>query len=541
MRQLVTALTVISLCAIGLVSRRAEACGCFAPPDPTVPIVQAGERILFSVENGVVTAHVQIQYAGDAADFGWLLPLPSVPTLSLGSEEVFTQLTTATQPEYRVTQVFNGACGGRGGVGLANAAPGAESGVDFSQGGPSPLVTQSSIGPYDYAVLRADSKTEMLNWLTNNRYFIPVGTDESVTPYINPGAYFLALKLKSGKSAGDIQPVVLTYPSQLPMIPIVLTSVAAQPNMGVLVWMLGEARAIPRNYNHVIINDAQIDWLNRAQNYNDVIIRAVSETPEKHAFVTEYAGTSGVMATRLWTQSRFGSQTELASRTNPSDFVSYLYENGFTSPTRNSFGSDPLIAGVRSIVMAGLPAQPAGTNEENFLQNLRFGGNAGVSSIDSAALAAQIFELVVEPLREAQTLVDSHPKLTRLYTTLSPEDMTRDPVFSFNPELPDVSNIHTATQTVNCGFLNTAGNSPSTLVTEQGWTFSIPGGATRDLTVGPAALRIETLREEGGPELLTDNTPRIEQTQNCGGCSSVDPASLTLLALGTLLLRRRRA
>jgi hypothetical protein len=33
-------------------SRPADACGCFTPPDPTVPLVQAGERILFAVDQG---------------------------------------------------------------------------------------------------------------------------------------------------------------------------------------------------------------------------------------------------------------------------------------------------------------------------------------------------------------------------------------------------------------------------------------------------------------------------------------------------------
>ena len=90
---------LIGLLAVVVVlawSRPAEACGCFAPPSPAEPIVQAGERILFAVRNGVVTAHIQVQYAGDAKDFGWLLPLPSVPTLSVGTDELFTQLNTAT-------------------------------------------------------------------------------------------------------------------------------------------------------------------------------------------------------------------------------------------------------------------------------------------------------------------------------------------------------------------------------------------------------------------------------------------------------------
>ena len=50
------------------------ACGCFVPPNPVVQIVQAGERIVFATDGDDVIAHVQIQYQGDAQDFGWLLP-----------------------------------------------------------------------------------------------------------------------------------------------------------------------------------------------------------------------------------------------------------------------------------------------------------------------------------------------------------------------------------------------------------------------------------------------------------------------------------
>src|SRR5207237_252496 len=70
-------------------SHDANACGCFTPPDPSVPIVQAGERILFSIADGQVTAHIQIQYAGKPGDFGWILPLPSQPApLELGTDEL---------------------------------------------------------------------------------------------------------------------------------------------------------------------------------------------------------------------------------------------------------------------------------------------------------------------------------------------------------------------------------------------------------------------------------------------------------------------
>src|SRR5262249_43333150 len=158
----------------------------------------------------------------------------AVPTLELGVDELFSALTTQTQPKYRMKTVYDDSCsnvptpvfGAPSDLGLAFGAPDMGGPGD---GRPSPLVIEDSIGPYDYAVLKADDKSAMLDWLKANRYFVPSGTDGAVIPYIRPGAFFLALKLRSGKSSGDLQPVVVRYASDLPMIPIVLTSVGAKP------------------------------------------------------------------------------------------------------------------------------------------------------------------------------------------------------------------------------------------------------------------------------------------------------------------------
>ena len=551
--------------AVAMWSDRAEACGCFAPPDPSVPIVQAGERILFATANGKVTAHIQIQYAGEAKDFGWLLPVPSVPTLKLGTEELFTQLIATTQPRYFVQVKATGNCS-NGGFGLNSfgSAPSARGVGDAeSSGSGSPLVIQSSIGPYDYAVLKADNKDAMLKWLADNRYFIPVGTEDVVGPYINPGSFFLALKLQSGKSAGDIQPVVLEYPSEKPMIPIILTSVAAQPNMGIQVWMLGQGRAIPRNYRHVVINDAQLDWFNQANNYNDVVIKAISEAPEKHAFVTEYAGTSDVMKDVLDPASRFGTQEALAAKTDPGTFVKHLFDNGFVPLPANQqqsgrgfpFQQQVLPPNLKALVLGAIPF-PASlkgiTTEDEFLLRLSYylgdyrTNNPALFigyqlTFNPSALAGEIFEKVVKPVREAGALFKAYPTLTRLYTALSPQDMNRDPVFSYNPSLPEVSRDHNATYEVNCGVAGNTFTSPGRLITEQGWSIKYPEGrgATpeRALSAGPSALRVETLSEEGSPVIDLDNSKPIAKL---GGCSAVDPASLSLLAL-VAFLRRRRA
>ncbi|MBL8910393.1 MAG: DUF2330 domain-containing protein [Archangium sp.] len=542
-------------------SDRAEACGCFANSNTTVsPVIQAGERILFAVRDGKVIAHIQIQYSGDAQEFGWLLPLPAIPKLEVGRDELFQQLGQRTQPTYVVTRSAD-SCSQPGGrpfvLGCASYAPpssgevlngGPEFGPQDAGALPPVAVVQSSVGPYDYAVLDASDKQAMITWLNDNRYFIPAASSSAVDRYVHPGAYFLALKLRTGKSAGDITPVVLEYPAAYPMIPIVLTSVGAQPNMGVQVWMLGASRAVPRNYHHVVINDAQLSWQSQVNNYSGVVTAAVAEAPQKHAFVTEYAGPSSLMKDVLVADpSMFGNEVDLAATQTPVEFFRYLLDHDFVDFN----GRMP--ATVREILDLAFPVPNAlrvdrGINQTEFInrldyylgpfktQNPDLFANYNPPAFEPVRLAAEIFGTFVKPMRQANDLFTEFPILTRMYTTLSPEDMTEDPVFAFNPDLPLVPRNHTANIRSHC-------NGQQTTTTDQGWSVSTlsPGR-------GPGATRIEILKEEGQAELVVDNSTAISEALTVPmdmrtdtpkqGCTTVDP--VTLIALAALVASRRR-
>jgi MYXO-CTERM domain-containing protein len=554
----------IVMAGIGMTPRSAGACGCFTPPDPSVPVVQAGERILFAMQNGQVTAHIQIQYSGDAKEFGWILPLPSVPNMDLGTDELFNQLISNTQPKYRLQTRYQGNCGfaNRNNFGGATGAPAPSAGGQTTDSnGQSPLVIQDSIGPYDYAVLHADNKDAMLGWLSANHYFVPVGTDDTVAPYIRPGAYFLALKLRSGSSAGDLQPVVVKYASDLPMIPIVLTSVAAKPDMGIQVWMLGSGRAIPRNYFHTIINDAFIDWQTAGRNYNDVIIRAVGEAPGKHSFVTEYAGASNVMRNVLNYPNRFGSLTDLQASPDAISFVEYLQSHGFPFSSQLVTILTRYIPEPAQLTAKGVTALEWLQSLSYYLTSYRqqfpddFTNWPGIT-YQPAQMAADLNQRIIQPTLAAGGLFDQYNYLTRLYTTLSPQDMNKDPVFSFNVGLPGVNNVHNATLTYLCNIFaasNDQATTPAELVTEQGWRLEFPVGTGVRTTLVPSvsmpsSAGIEILPEEGNPQVVADNTATIRRAlgMSTGGCAVAGDgagpgaaALLALVALGLGLLRRR--
>ena len=560
--------TCLAVAFLALAARapEAHACGCFARPDPSVPLVQAGERILFSMENGEVTAHIQIQYAGAANEFAWLLPLPSEPTMELGTDELFTRIISATQPRYRLISEFEGACfpAPANGGGFVDAGAGlSDGGVDDS----GPLVARDTVGPYDYAVLRADEKQPLLDWLNQESFFVPAGTDEVMEPYIRPGGFFLAVKLRAEQSVGDLQPIVVKYRSELPMIPIVLTSVAANPDMPVLVWVLGQSRAIPRNFYHTDINDAQIDWLGFGSNYIDVVTAAVDEADGHHSFITEYAGTSSIMRNVLDPAGRFGDIGELSAITDPVLYMEYLASRGYP------FGSQ-----LTAILGRHLPVPPelldAGLEPDRYYIDFsyyfgqyqtEFPDQAATiyADFDPAALTAELDERVVTPTRAAGQLFRDHAYLSRLFTTLSPDEMSKDPVFSFNPDLPSVSNIHEGRLIYECEDPSSdLSSTPARLITEQGWVLRLPNGTGSydwlDVAM-PSSRRIEVLREEGEPEIIANKADDIEAAIQSyrdpaggktggGGCtagsghSAGGLAGLTLLGLLTMAgIRRRRA
>jgi MYXO-CTERM domain-containing protein len=135
--------------------------------------------------------------------------------------------------------------------------------------------------------------------------------------------------------------------------------------------------------------------------------------------------------------------------------------------------------------------------------------------------------------------------------------MVRDPVFSFNPDLADVNTEHRGRLLYFCDSTGTneQGSTPARLITEDGFVLRMPHGTDNnpwlDLPM-PASRFTEVLREEGGPDIVTDNTDTITSliaAQRSGGCaiatadaSTGSLAGLALLGLviGGTLRRRRR-
>ncbi len=497
------------------------------------PVVQTGEKILFGFESGEVTAHVQILYAGEPRKFAWVVPTPALPTLSVGSDQLFTLLDQGTNPTFAAR--FTNTCAQPLSLGCAGARALSSNAGGAGGGGGSEVtvISQNPVGPFETAILATTNAKALQQWLTSNGFEVPASTEELIAPYVAKGDYFVALKLQSNKSTGDLQPIVLKYRStEGPCVPIRLTATAAQPDMGIAVFLLGSARAVPLNYLHLVVNEARIDWQAQGTNYPAVVTAAADEAGGR-GFVTDYSGTNATV--RKTVQAALaGYVKSRLTTTNPYAFVSEISRIGFLGASQN------VLALLQRCVP--MPASAAAISPLAFYSSLRAeSGQLTQTAVDQPSCADDFDALVVEPLRSAEAMMGRLPTLTRMYTTMSANEMTIDPIFVLNPDLPEVGSARTLPAEMECNSNGLPVNLTYTGSDGSRWT--VPWGAT--LADAPALMRAEQMGERGAPVVTLDNTVRIKDFKTSTmGCHCMVAGGGSLVAMGVAILvmlaRRRR-
>ncbi len=498
-----------------------EACGgtfCDGGPQP-MPVDQSGENILFVRDGDYIEAHIQIQYQGEAQNFGWVIPLQSLPEFSVGSEPLFQALLAGSVPTYFV-QTMPDDCnvdnngGFPPGDGNSSAGGDGEGGTGGAgdDGGDGPqILLQETVGAYEITVLQGGTAAEVITWLDDNGYQQDPEAEPILQAYLDEGHLFGAVKLTGGVGIDEIHPIVLRFLGDEPCIPLRLTRIAAVEDMDVRSFFLGAARTVPQNYRHVLINEVKIDWTqgNLAANYKDIITKAVdAEEASGRAFVTEYAGSSdtvprGGVYSSAWSSPAF----EAIDPINVIDeltrqnlfFCDFDFGNGCSA-------THPLI---QPILDEFLPV-PAGVDSDAFYECLScYQDQIDLDVWSGPGFAQALEDRVVAPGQHAQSLLISNPYLTRMYTTISPGEMTQDPMFHENPELPEVTATHNGVQRILC-------NGDSVYILPDGRQVYLPAGApwpdfdSEPAWTMPADEEVQEVMSAGAPLVLVNHTQEID-------------------------------
>ena len=541
--------------AVVAIPDRAEACGgtfCDVGPQ-SMPVDQEGENILFILDQGQVEVHIQIQYQGDPEKFAWVIPLTAVPEFSVGSEALFDALLQGTVPTYGFTTtqdtcpmpMFPTPNSDDAGFGDGGLTGGAGTGGDEEGEGPQ-VVLKQSVGAYEIVVLEGGTADEVVTWLDDNGYQQDPDAAPILEEYLSEGHLFGAIKLTGGAGVEQIHPITLRFASDEACVPLRLTRIAAVEDMEVRSFFLGNQRMVPTNYRHVLVNPLKIDWLNLAANYKEVITAAVdAEHAGGRAFVTEYAGPSDVIPSQGLLSA--GWNPDAFRTALPSDVPGVLMAQGLAQCTEwdGCQFLHPLIGGV----LGEFLPLPAGVSLEEYLDCPEC---HEVLEWDGEGFADAMDERIVVPGRHAQQLLQQHRYVTRMYTTISPHEMTEDPIFHERDDLDDVVASRQGTRRILC-----SGDSIFTL--PDGREVFLPNGATWPEFTDemPWEEEVSEVPLSGAPLVLANRTAEIDALldayneaaglhQGCDGCTVETEGSrgwalgLVALMLGAGVGARRR-
>ncbi|MCH8243294.1 MAG: DUF2330 domain-containing protein, partial [Planctomycetes bacterium] len=413
------------------------------------------------------------------------------------------------------------------------------------------ILQELSVAPFDVKVVGSDDAEALATWLEENDYDLSERGEELIAPYVEEGMNFVALRLRQDKGVGDLQPLIMRYQSERPMIPIRLTAVAAQKDMGVIVWLLGDARAVPINYLHVTPNYTRLNWyagtFNAYASYQGLITAAMNEAGGQ-GFATDYAGRDPDLVSRLPQVEPLNAELERISTLGDADFVAAL-ARGFVFPQNKILeilrrrlllpeGNDEFIYQVPALLVDVF------TPEE--------------LSAGRAAILTELNDDVIDPLAETLAVFDGDPFMTRLYTTLSPEEMTLDPIFDFNPDLEDQALERRAKMNLQClsgethwsVTLGTGTGRDGELVIEGR---GLPPGFTPPVIVQDAVWRSERVGATGQPDVIEQKQFTVFQVNGeedaggpivCGNgtalCGTGILGVLGVMMVGLRLMRGRR-
>jgi hypothetical protein len=590
-------------------SSQAGACGGFFC-DSSNLVNQTAERIVFAKDSsGTVTQIVEVLYQGDAEKFAWILPVPGTPEPGVSSVQALDALQRNTNPSYSLSYDFEDCSAFVGSLGglaspSSDEASGGDGDGDSSGPGGVTVLDSGKVGEFDYDTISVDDPENpaaaALTWLSENGYDVGDLGEAVLQPYLANGLNLIAFKLAKGASVGAIQPISLRFVPEegaeaSMTIPIRPTAVAAQDDMPVMVWVLGQERAVPTNYYGLELNELLINWFSTSATYNNVVTAAANEAGGQ-GFVTEYASDSHTFTDPVgydremsilnsFGQNTYGDNTQkviqiVRTYSGYDGMLKLVQEH---VPLRDGITAEQFTRypdcyfGAESSYGPGSGSSPYyyGSYERYECAPFSAGLNEWgqplpedpIYDLDPEELLSLIRDEVIGPIRELDELIEELPYMTRLYTTMSASEMTKDPAFDFNADLEPVSNLHTADAYVYCddSYSVTLSNGTKVFGSSQGvWPYAAPDPSAAEPEL-PANARVLSFSTSGQPKLVSNNTASISsahednpagsapkgtdayrRTHGCSispGSGSVAPSfvasSFALLGLAAVGLRRR--
>ena len=248
------ALTAVSCVAMVSHSPDALACGgCFHGVMEANPSVVTGHRMALAISPTRTVLWDQVEYAGDPAEFAWVLPVSDTAYVEAADDAFFEALEAVTATRV-MSQIIT--CNGANiqqqssmASGCGSSTPGAEppqaaSPEDQQQGAVRGVTVlhEGTVGPYETATIKSGDPMALRTWLTTNGYAIPADIEPVIDSYVAEGAAFLALRLQPGVGVRQMTPVRVVTPGASPILPLRMVAAGTGASVSMVLYVIGEGR-----------------------------------------------------------------------------------------------------------------------------------------------------------------------------------------------------------------------------------------------------------------------------------------------------------
>ncbi|MGH7437109.1 MAG: DUF2330 domain-containing protein, partial [Polyangiaceae bacterium] len=261
-------------------SHAASACGgCFSIT--TRPTVVDAHRMAFAITQAQTVLWDQIHYSGDPSEFAWVLPVKPGARIELSRDEFFAALDASTQPLVNYTATGPGCV-------LAGCSSAGSNGAGGS--GTVQVLSQQVVGPYETVTLRSTDPGALASWLAMHQFALTPAIEPMIAQYISEGFDFIALRLRPQCGEQSMQPVRVVTPGADPSLPLRMVAAGVGAQVGIVLYVLGEGRWRPQNFDEVLFDDSKLTWdlANNISNY-ETLAQSLMAQNGGRSFLTEGA------------------------------------------------------------------------------------------------------------------------------------------------------------------------------------------------------------------------------------------------------------
>ncbi len=184
---------LVSLIAVLLAPTKALGDGMFVVPkfvwEKHKDINEPTQKAIIVYDAGYEDLILQVKYEGPVDEFGWLIPVPNLPTVQKGSMKCFYELSQYTQRNFEQQA---------GGIPMAGSLGIA----DNEKPEPIKVIEVKTVGAYQIAVLSTQDSGALAKWLEANRFYFPTNKTDVLDAYIKQQWYFVAARINLSASGG---------------------------------------------------------------------------------------------------------------------------------------------------------------------------------------------------------------------------------------------------------------------------------------------------------------------------------------------------